>query len=255
MTTGLAGRRVVVTRPRDQAAALAAALRAAGAVPIVFPTIRIVPVADPRLDDTLAALKGFEWIVFTSANAVTCFCDQLDRQPPAARLAGSRIAAVGPGTADQLAQLGLRPALTPASHSGAALAEALGAVAGLRVLWPRSRRGLDTLPRALARRGAAVTDLVVYDTITAAPDAEGLAAIRRGVDVVTFASPSAIDGWTDLLGLEARPLLAGAILACIGPATAEAARRHGVRVDVVATDHTVAGLVDALTEHFVQEPA
>ena len=243
----LKGQRVVVTRPRDQVEAIAAELRAQGAVPILFPTIRIVPVEAAGLEAALAQLDRFDWIVFTSGNAVTCLCDLAERYGAGARMTGRRIAAIGRGTADRLAQRGIRASILPESSAAAALAAALGDVGGARVLFPRSQRGLDILPAELVRRGATVTELVVYDTVTAELDQTGLAELRRGVDVVTVASPSALEGFLELLGDEARDILSRARLACIGPTTAAAAERLGLRVDVVAAKQTATGLVAALT--------
>ena len=162
-------------------------------------------------------------------------------------MTGRRIAAIGRGTADRLAQRGIRASILPESSAAAALAAALGDVGGARVLFPRSQRGLDILPAELVRRGATVTELVVYDTVTAELDQTGLAELRRGVDVVTVASPSALEGFLELLGDEARDILSRARLACIGPTTAAAAERLGLRVDVVAAKQTATGLVAALT--------
>jgi len=246
----LAGRRILVTRPRDSADALDAALEAEGASPIPFPTIDIRPATDlAPLDRALGALDRFAWIAFTSANGVGVFFDRLAARggvlPPSAR-----IAAVGPGTARAVAARGARAEFVPSEFLGERLGQELGDVDGRRVLFPRAAQASDTLMRTLAERGAVVEDVVVYDTLPAALDARGLAELERGVDAATFTSASTVDNLFLLLDGRAVSLLAGAVIACIGPVTAAAARARGLQVDVEPAEHTVPGLVAALARRF-----
>lgn len=227
-----------------------AALAAHGARPIPFPTIEIRPVEDlAPLDRALAALDDYEWITFTSANSVAVFFDRLaalGRSIPAT----ARIAAVGPGTARAVKDRGARVDFIPSEYLAERLGQELEGVAGRRVLFPRAGGARDALALELTRRGAAVDDVVVYETLPAAPDAGGLAELERGVDAATFTSASTVENYFLLLNGRAAQLLAGAAIACIGPVTGAAARARGLTVDVEPPDHTVPGLVDALARWF-----
>jgi uroporphyrinogen III methyltransferase/synthase len=246
----LTGRRVLVTRPREQGAALDAALAARGAEPVAFPTIEIRPAGDlAPLDRALAALDDYAWIAFTSANSVDAFFDRLaDRR--GALPAAARIAAVGPGTARALAARGARVDFMPSEFLGERLGQELDGIAGRRVLFPRAAGAREALARELTRRGAAVDDVVVYETLPATPDPRALAELERGVDAATFTSASTVDNFFLLLDGRAAPLLAGAVIACIGPVTGDAARARGLAVDVEPAEHTVPGLVAALDRWF-----
>jgi uroporphyrinogen III methyltransferase / synthase len=242
----LDGRRILVTRPRSAPDMLDAALAAAGATPIAFPTIdiRLAPDLAP-LDRALDAIDRFAWIAFTSANAVEIMFDRLAARGLA--VPGSvRIAAVGPGTARAVAARGARADFVPSEYLGERLGAELGDVAGRRVLFPRAAQANDALIRVLTARGAVVEDVVVYDTLPATRDERGLAELERGVDAATFTSASTVDNFFLLLNERARALLAGAVIACIGPVTSAAARARGLAVDVEPAEHTVPGLVAAL---------
>jgi uroporphyrinogen-III synthase len=248
--TGLAGRRILVTRPRAPGEPLDAALAAHGARPIPFPTIEIRPVEDlASLDRALAALDDYGWITFTSANGVEVLFDRLAalgrRIPPTVR-----IAAVGPGTARSVQDRGARVDFIPSESLGERLGQELDGVAGRKVLFPRAGRASDALVLELTRRGAAVDDIVVYETLPAAPDARGLAELERGVDAATFTSASTVENFFLLLNGRAARLLAGAAIACIGPVTGASARARGLTVEVEPAEHTVPGLVAALERWF-----
>lgn len=242
----LAGRRVLVTRPRDQAEALATALAARGARAVLFPTIEIRPVADlSGLDRALDSLATYGWITFPSPNAVDVVFDRLlalgAQLPP--RL---RIAAVGPGTAQAIDARGARVDFIPSQFVGEQLGRELTPVAGLRVLLPRAAQGRDELAIALTRRGASVDEVVVYDTLPASVDPRDLRELERGVDVATFTSPSTVENFVALLGTRAVAVLEGAYVACIGPVTASAARAMGLTVHLEPAEHSIPGLVAAL---------
>lgn len=246
----LAGRRVLVTRPRDQAGDLIDALARRGALPILLPTIEIRPVADlAPLDRAIEELERFDWLAFTSANAVAVFYDRL-----AARRAALppriRVAAVGSGTARVLGVRGVAVNFVPSRFTGAQLGRELEPVSGRRVLVPRAARGREDLAAELRRRGARVDDVAVYDTLPAAPDPDGLRELSRGVDVATFTSGSTVENYFALLGERAARLLDDALVACIGPVTSDVARSLGLRVDLQPEEHTIPGLVEAL-EHVV----
>jgi uroporphyrinogen III methyltransferase / synthase len=242
----LAGQRVLVTRPRDQAEALARALAARGARAVLFPTIDVRPVADlSNLDRAIDRLATYDWITFPSPNAVDVVFDRLLarglRLPP-----GLRIAAVGPGTAHPLEARGAHVDFIPSRFIGEQLGRELTPVQGQRVLLPRAARGREELAIELARRGASVDEVVVYDTLPASVDPRDLVELERGVDVATFTSPSTVENFFALLGARAVAVLGGAHVACIGPVTASAARAMGLTVHLEPAEHSIPGLVAAL---------
>lgn len=227
----LSGRKIVITRPRSDAERLAKRLAALGAVPIIVPAIQI-EFGDPGpLDQALAQIQRYHWVIFTSRNGVEAVFRRV------ASIAGPRIAAVGPATATELEAHGVHPDLVPAVHVGEALLEALGDVRGQRMLLPRADIARQVLPDGLRARGAIVDDIVAYRTMAAGEPRPDLA----GVDAVTFTSSSSVRGF-----LDGGPVPAGARVVCIGPVTAATARELGLDVTEVAGDYTEDGLVAAL---------
>lgn len=253
-TAVLSRRRVLVTRAAAQAGPLVAALAAVGAEPIAFPTIRIVPAADPApLAAALrrAASGGFGWIAFTSANAVEHVAMSLGRCDidPAA-LSSARIAAVGHATAAALEAVGLATDAVAADATAEGLVAALtvAGIAGERVLYPRGDLARDVLASGLTEAGATVEEVEAYRTLPETEvDPEARRLTERGeVDVVTFASPSSVRNLAAALGGDVSPLIRARVV-CVGPVTARAAAEHGLPPHAVATDASVAGLVAAAT--------
>jgi len=244
----LAGKRIVITRPRAQAASLAEKLLALGAEPILFPTIELAPMDDDApLRDALGRLDEYQWVVFTSANAVAVFCREAEARGDSLNAPTLRFAAVGPATARALESRGLTAAFIPDDYVAEALAAGLGDVSGRRILLPHAELAREVLADDLRRRGAVVDEIAVYRTLPAQADPAGLAELRRGVDVVTFTSGSAARNFARLL--DGQPLSA-TLTACIGPITAAAAREAGLPVEVVAAEYTLDGLVAALAEYW-----
>jgi hydroxymethylbilane synthase len=258
--SSLQGMRIVVTRPREQADDLRRSLAAAGAVPFSVPMIRVAPIEDTAaLDAAIDRLSSYRWLAFASANGVEFFMKRLDAVKGETRWAAGAplVAAVGPGTAAALKRHGVRVDLVPPVHSGTALAEAMlesepEGLAGARLLLPRAQDGREETADILRQHGATVDDIPVYATRACTPSAEDLAFLAAGVDAVLFASSSAVSAWCDHAGTVPQLSAAarGAVIACIGPATASTARERGLRVDVEAPTHTAEGLVAALEEHF-----
>jgi len=247
----LEGKRILVTRAREQAEELAALIRARGGVPVLFPTVRFVPPEDPAaLDAAIARLASYDGVLFTSANAARFFCERAAARGVAAAPPGVRVASVGPGTSRALRCLGWRVDLEAAVHSAEGLAEALGPSGARRkrFLFPRAREGRETLPREIERLGGTVEVVEAYRTVHA--EADGAAAAALAADpphVATFASPSAFLGFLALLGEErARQVLARSRIAVVGEVTARAVRERAFRVDVVPRVQTLEGMLDAL---------
>jgi uroporphyrinogen III methyltransferase/synthase len=242
-TRPLFGRRVVVTRAREQASELRSRLESLGAGVIELPAIEIEP-----LDITMPDLGRYEWLVFTSVNGVTHFFERgLSRSGLDARaLAGVRIAAIGSGTAAALAERGVRADLVPDRFVAEALLDAFPppSHSGARLLLARAEQARDVLPAGLDGRGYEVEVLVVYRTHRAAPDPGALDRVRRGeVDAITFTSSSTVNNLCDLLGSPPDPQ---PVVVSIGPVTSKTALERGLRVDAEAEEHTIDGLVDAL---------
>ncbi len=254
----LLGKRVVVTRAPEQAQELITRLAEAGAEVLLLPTLAFHPPKDPApLDQAIRDLNQFDWILFTSRNAVRFFCERcraLGLEPPSGYTTRPQIAAVGPATAEAAQQQGIRVARVASRFLGAALAEELRSeVAGAKILLPRSDRAREELPVALRALGAVVTEVVAYQTgAPAAADRRVLDRILVGeVDVVTFTSPTAFEHFLELAGGDRlRRLSSSVVLAAIGPVTAAAIRDAGFPVAIEAEASTAEGLVAALMAYF-----
>lgn len=254
------GKRVLVTRNREQASQLSSLLTAHGAEPVELPTIEIVETADQAaVDAAIQDLRtsAYGWVVFASPNAIGIFMRHLRLRGLDGRAFGrARIAAVGPGTAEALARESLVADLVPDEYAAEGLAAAFEerVLHGQRILSPRAEGGRDTTIDALAARGALVDDLPLYRAaIPANPDAEGLQRLRDGeIDIVTFASSSAVRNLVAMLGGDATPLRRARI-AAIGPVTASAVRDAGLAADIQPKTYTVAALVSAIVEAVASE--
>jgi uroporphyrinogen III methyltransferase / synthase len=248
---GLRGRSVVITRSRAQATAFARALADRGATPVFFPTIDIRPLEDcSALDRALTTADRCDWIVFTSANAVSAVWERLAALGLTAIPGPGRIAAVGPATAAALTGRGVQVSAMPADYHGAAIAGALGPLSGLRVLLPRADLGREETAEALREAGAVVEEVVAYHTTPATPDPGGLAALRGTVDAVTFTSPSTVRNFVMLVGPDARDLLARSLVVCIGPVTAAAVTALGLAPPLQPRSSTGEALLDVLEAYF-----
>ena len=249
----LFGKRVLVTRAAEQAGVLSHALAEAGAEPIGLPSIEIVPRIDRKaLRQALDRLdaSGYDWLVFSSANGVDIFFAELRRAGRDARAIGrAGVCAIGPATAIALSRHGVHADLVPERYLAEGVVEALTEhdMAGKRVLWPRARGARRALVVGLERLGATVDEVPLYSAaVPKEVDAEAMARLRSGeIDIVTFASSSAVHNLLKMLGGD-KALLEKPLIACIGPVTAATARRAGLRVDVEAPEHTIEGLLAAL---------
>ncbi len=256
----LAGKRILVTRAREQASSFGQILEAAGAEVVEFPTITLAPPESwAPLDSAIGRLRQYQWVIFTSANGVRFFRERLQTAGRDARdLSGITVCAIGPATAAALRSLGIRADIVPAEFRAEALVEAVGAVApaeglrGTRVLLVRAAEAREVIPEELTRRGAQVDVVPAYRTMKCTTDAEGLRAMLRDgkIHAVTFASSSTVRHFLDLVGDETRELLKGVVVASIGPITAETAARYGIVSHIMPENYTVPALADALVRHF-----
>jgi uroporphyrinogen III methyltransferase/synthase len=249
----LAGLRVLVTRARQQASQLSTRLVELGASPIEYPTIEIRLADDPRaLDDALAGLDRFGWVIFTSANGVEAFFARLASNGRDARALGAcRVAAIGPSTAAALRAHGIRADWIPDRFLTDGILEGFRKfeLRDVEVLLARTDIAPPALADGLRAQGARVTEVTAYRTVPAEASRDRLldALERRGVDVVMLTSSSTVRNLVDGLGGRL-DLLKGVAIACIGPITAATAAELGLTVDVQAEEHTIDGLVAALVE-------
>jgi uroporphyrinogen III methyltransferase/synthase len=241
----LFGRTVVVTRTRDQAGRLAARLRTEGAAVLEVPVIEIGPPPDggAALRAAVADVASYDWVVLTSPNGAERFCAELR---DGRELAGVRLAAIGPGTAEVLSRYHLVADLVPERFVAESLLEAMPAPTSAgrgRVLLARAEVARDVLPDGLRDRGWQVDVVPAYRTVPVPVD-DGMRSAVAGADVVTFTSSSTVTNFLAALGPDGVP----PFVACIGPITAATARQAGLSVDVEAPLHTVDGLVDAVVK-------
>jgi len=256
----LAGKRVVITRAPEQAREVVQELTKAGAEPLLLPCVAFSPAPDSSaLDEALRLLGQFDWIIFTSQNAVEACAQRAGSIAISFKQVSPapRVAAVGPATANAASRAGFRVDVVAKQFRGEALAEELGAaLAGKHVLLPRSNCAGPELPSALSTLGANVTEVIAYETgLPKTIDRDVLGAVRSGqVDVVTFFSPSAVRNLADELGIESMRQLAGRVaLAAIGPVTAKALHEKGLRADIVADQTRPSALIGAIREFFARQ--
>ncbi len=252
----LFGKRVLITRTRRQASVLARLLADEGAVPIELPSIEIKPVEDTAaIGRAVQAIQSGEyaWVIFTSANAVELIFEHLTERTLDARVfSGGHVAAIGPATASALARWGIVADLVPEEYVAESIVRSMRdlLIRGQRVLLPRAESAREELITGLTTLGVTVDEIPIYraGVPTDAPP-EALADLREGrIDIVTFTASSTVRNLVEMLG-DNTPL-EQPLIACIGPITAETARELGLRVDIMAAEYTVEGLVEALKAHF-----
>ena len=260
----LLGRSVVVTRAREQASGLAARLAELGAEVIQFPTIDIKPLDDSaEVDAAVRGPKGYDWLIFTSANGVKCFWDRLEAQGLDARaLAGLQVAAIGPATAQAVRAHGVAPDFVPEAYIAESVAKGLieKGMDGKKVLLPRAREAREVLPEELRKAGADVRVLPVYETVPAAARRDDvLQRLEAGtLDVVTFGSSSTVDNFFAQIPadvVKAQPEGKRVKLASIGPVTTKTLAKHGFACDIQPDDFTIPALVKALVAYYEQQGA
>lgn len=247
----LAGKRILVTRSEEQAGELAALIRAKGGIPVLFPTIRLVPAEDLRpLDDALSRLPSFDWILFASANAARFFCARARERGVSGPPEGVRVGCVGPGTARELERQGFPAHLSADRHTAEGLVEALRGegVAGKRFLLPRAAEGRDVIPGEIGRDGGFVESVEVYrNGMPVKDEAAAREIVASPPDVCTFASPSAFRNFFRMMGeRDAAAALSRSRIAVIGEVTARAVEGGKLQVDIMPETYTLTGMVDAI---------
>jgi uroporphyrinogen-III synthase len=237
----LTGKRIVVTRAADQAEELAQPLRSLGAEVILLPVIGIVSPVDPEpLRQAARRAHEYDWIIFTSTNAVSAFASERPNL-------NVPVATIGAATRQAAEKLGWNVAVTPKDYVAEALVEALAAkeLAGKRILIPSAAVTRDVVPPALRALGALVDVVEAYRNVVPAETAERAPQVFQPPypDWITFASSSAVD---NLLSLVDREIVGAAKIATIGPVTSATVKKYGLLVTAEAQPHSMAGLIATL---------
>lgn len=247
----LQGLKIVITRQVEKAQELKRKLEKEGAVPILFPTIKTVPVVETEYESELKKLPVYDWIIFTSANSVKYFFALLEKYGLMLP-ASLKVAAIGAATASALNKKGIEVDLQPEKAVGESLVEAFSALdlRAKKILFPRAKIARELVAEELAQMGAEVKVLVVYQTIPCTDYLENfLKEFEKGVDIVTFTSASTAKNFFHLLEDKVdRERLKRLKIVCIGPVTAEAVAELGYRVDATAKEYNTDGLVETLKE-------
>lgn len=248
----LAGRRVLITRPREQYAEFAEKLTQYGAVPIAFPVINIAGIENTHeLDQALQTLDQYQWLVFTSVNGVKEVWKCMNVLGIKTIPSEVRVAAIGPKTAAALEERGVRVNFVPDEYIAEAILPGLGEVKDKRILLLRADIARPDLTVAIQMAGGDAHEIAVYHTLQGSPTEVEWAELEKGVDVITFTSASTVKNFLDLLHSRNRDIgwfTKKPIIACIGPIAARAAHERGLEVDIVAKEYTIDGLVFAINE-------
>lgn len=257
LTSVLKGKRIIITRAAAQSEVLAKQLSALGALPALLP---LVAFAEPEdfapLDEAIAQVEHFDWLIFTSGQAVRAVVGRSKQLNAALERRGSKlqIATVGPASAEAVRQAGLPVEYVSNIHNGVALAHELAErLQGRTVLLPRSDRANPDLPAALKAHGAHITEVVAYRTLQPSDvDKLNLGRVSAGeADAILFFSPSAVQHYAQLAsGEQFRKLQDRVVITAVGPVTANALREAGVERMVVAADTTAASVIQVLEQHF-----
>ncbi|MDQ0417264.1 uroporphyrinogen III methyltransferase/synthase [Croceifilum oryzae] len=251
----LSGRRVLVTRARSQSSGLVKKIADLGGEPIEMPMIRMVMPSDlSQIDAALQEVADFDWIVLTSVNGAEFFFQRLrELQLDIREIGRCRIAAVGPKTVQVIEAKGVQVDLVPLTFRAEDLIEQLLRMVkpGQKVLLPRGNLAREILPIALRQVGCTVVEVDLYETQLDTGDAEGVARyLEQGLlDIITFTSSSTVQNFVKVMQSirpDVQALLSTTQLACIGPVTADAARKLGLNVAAIAEPYTIEGLVQAV---------
>ncbi len=252
----LFGRRILVTRSREQASAMSRSIERLGGEPVEFPTISINdPLDYAPMDEAINRVSEYRWIIFTSVNGVKYFFNRLRHLGGDIRdLHGAGICAIGPQTRESLHNLALRVDYVPGEYRAEEIVSGLQSLIkpGDRVLLPRADIARQALPEGLAALGAQVDEVTAYHTEAGRGNAPLITEMlsRGEIDIITFTSSSTVRNFVELLRPDNIPEFTGrALTACIGPITAQTARELGLPVHIQAKEYTIDGLLQAILEY------
>jgi uroporphyrinogen III methyltransferase/synthase len=256
----LFGKRIVLTRPREQAGEFVRLLAAYGAESIIAPTIKLVPPASwDALDQAIGRLSAYAWLIFTSVNGIAPFMERLKNTRKDVRSLGHlKIGAIGPRTAQELTRYGLAADLVPTEFQAEGMVAAMSRqqLQGANILIPRAEVARELLPHQLRMKGAVVDVVPVYRTVLPEGDLSRLKEelLAGAIDVVTFTSSSTVVNFVELLGGrdQARRLVAKTVVACIGPITGRTAEEQGLPVTIMPGENTVPALAHAIARFYTE---
>jgi uroporphyrinogen III methyltransferase/synthase len=256
-TPFLIGKRILITRAREQVGEFSTLLKDCGAEVVAFPTIEIASPEDwGPLDDAIARMSTYNWVIFTSVNGVQLFIQRLKKKGvDISALASKKLCAIGPRTQRELEEMGLTVHFRPTEYRAEAVAEGLKrlGIQGKSILLPRAREARRILPEALREAGARVDEVEAYQTVRPTTGKESLEAIlKKGIDVVVFTSSSTVRNFMELLS--DKTILNGVTVAVIGPITAATAQKYGLEPSIVPAEYTIPSLVKAIVEHYKELP-
>jgi len=259
----LFGRRIVVTRAREQASEFRRILEALGAETIEFPTIEVRPPESwESLDRAIRSLDEYDWLVFTSVNGVRFFLDRLKFSGKDVRdLKGVKIAVIGPKTAEVWERMGIEPDLMPDEYRAEAVVDAFkeAGIRDARILIPRAAQAREILPEQLREAGAHVDVVHAYRTVSPDQDTGRVRELlmKGAVDMVTFTSSSTVSNFVKMFEADGSPLqewMDRVAVACIGPITAKTAEKNGFKISVVPPKYTIESLVGEMMRFFTSHP-
>lgn len=250
-------KRIVITRPKNQATDFIKMLKAQGAEPILFPTIQIVPPRDwSEIDEAIAKLELYDTVIFTSVNGVNFFFQRLKKKGRDYHsLHNIRIGAIGPRTAEQIERFHLPVDIIPNEFRAESMVDALekDGISGRRFLLPRAEKAREVLPEEIKQRGGYIDVVTAYRTSKGEGNVQEIKALfqKRLIDVVTFTSSSTVKNFVDLLSGGTLPdLIKGCVVASIGPVTAKTAASLGIKTDIMPEEYTIQGLTEAMVDYF-----
>jgi len=256
--TSLWGRKILITRAREQSGDFATQLEKLRAEVIEFPTIEIVPpLRWGEVDRAIDQLKSYDWIIFTSANGVNFFWQRMKEKGKRLRLPSSlKVCAIGPATANQIKGKEISVDYMPKEFIAEAILKGFEKMPmkGKRILLARAKKARDVLPKGLRELSAEVDVVEVYRTIRPRGGPKRLRRLltEGEIDVIAFTSSSTVDHFAELLKKEdLKKLLKGIAIACIGPVTAKTAKEWGMKVHIQPKEYTIPGLSRAIAEYFM----
>jgi uroporphyrinogen III methyltransferase/synthase len=252
----LVGKKILITRARDQAAVFSSSLKDLGAEVIELPTIEIVqPLSWKGLDRAIDQMESYDWVIFTSANGVNFFWQRWAERNGGRFPPSLKVCAIGPATAYQLMEKGMEVHYTPKEFVAEAILRGFekSTLKGKRILLARAKEARDVLPQGLKKMGAKVDVVEVYRTVKPRGGSKRLKEllIKRKVDAITFTSSSTVNHFVELLKKEdLQKLLSHVVIACIGPITARTAKNWRMRVQIQPKEYTIPALAQALAQYF-----